>query len=329
MRYVAIKTPGDATVMSVGNTAAPHPKDDEVLISVAFAGVNRPDVIQRMGLYPPPPGASPILGLEVSGVVAEVGSAVTKFKVGDEVCALTNGGGYAQQVCAPQGQCLPKPEGLSMAEAAALPETCFTVWANVFDRGGLKAGEVLLVHGGASGIGTTAIQMAAAMGATVIATASNDHKCSVCIELGAVAAINYNDEDFVERVKVLTDGHGADVILDMVGGDYIERNIAVAAVDGRIVNIAYLRGPQANVNFMPIMLKRLTMTGSTLRPQSQDAKSKIADRLKANVWPLISSGKVKPRMAAEFSVDDVADAHVLMESNELVGKVVLNLAAKA
>lgn len=325
MRFVDIREPGDASVMVVGNTDTPQIKEDEVLIKVAFAGVNRPDVIQRMGLYPPPPGASPILGLEVSGIIVEVGSAVSRFKVGDEVCSLTNGGGYAEYVSAPQGQCLPKPEGLSLAEAAALPETCFTVWTNVFDRGGLKAGETLLVHGGASGIGTTAIQMATAMGCKVIATASTDEKCKACIDVGAESAINYNKEDFVEVVNQITNGHGADVILDMVGGDYIERNLQAAAIEGRIVNIAFLRGPQAEVNFMPVMLKRLTMTGSTLRPQSPEAKARIANSLEKNIWPLIAVGKIKPLMAGEFIMDKACDAHSLMESNGLIGKVVLDM----
>jgi len=326
MRFVDIKEPGDVSGMVIGDTKIPSIGAEEVLIKVAYAGVNRPDVIQRLGLYPPPPGASPILGLEVSGVVAAVGGDVDQYQVGDEVCALTNGGGYAEYVSAPQGQCLPKPAGLSLAEAAALPETCFTVWTNLFARGGLQAGEVALIHGGGSGIGTTAIQMAKGMGATVIVTASSEEKCQACLELGADAAIDYNREDFVERVMALSDNHGADVILDMVGGDYIERNMAVAAVEGRIVNIAYLRGPQAQVNFMPVMLKRLTLTGSTLRPQSAEAKAAIGASLQANIWPLIAAGQIKPALAAQFALEQVAEAHSLMESNSVIGKIVLAVA---
>ena len=323
MRFVDIKEPGDVSGMVIGDTEIPQLGAGDVLIKVAYAGVNRPDVIQRLGLYPPPPGASPILGLEVSGVVAGVGSEVDKYRLGDEVCALTNGGGYAEYVTAAQGQCLPKPAGLSLAEAAALPETCFTVWANLFDRGRLQAGDTALIHGGGSGIGTTAIQMAKGMGATVFVTASSEQKCRACLDLGADAAIDYSSEDFVERVMALSNHHGADVILDMVGGDYIERNMQVAAVEGRIVNIAYLRGPQVQVNFMPVMLKRLTMTGSTLRPQSAQAKASIGASLEANIWPLIAAGKIKPVMAAEFPLERAAEAHSLMESNTVIGKIVL------
>ena len=325
MRYIDIKEPGDATVMTVAHSEPPAIKSDEILIKVAYAGVNRPDVIQRLGFYPPPADASPILGLEVSGTVVAVGSATARFKEGDKVCALVNGGGYAEYVNAPERQCLPIPVGLTLSEAAALPETCFTVWTNVFDRGELKADEVLLIHGGASGIGTTALQMAKAIGAKVIVTASSEAKCKACTDLGAFAAINYQHQDFVERVKELTQGQGADVILDMVGGHYIQRNIDAAAIAGRIINIAYLQGSQAEVNFMPIMLKRLTLTGSTLRPQSAKAKAIIAAQLAKYIWPLIALGQIKPLIAAEFNLEDVAKAHQLMESNELIGKIVLKL----
>lgn len=329
MRYIAMREPGDAAVLYVDTTEAPRPGAYEILIEVAYAGVNRPDVLQRQGAYPPPPGASPILGLEVSGTVLEVGSDVTSFAVGDAVCALTNGGAYAEQVVVDAGQCLPVPKGLTLAEAAALPETCFTVWSNVFDRGALQRGETLLVHGGASGIGTTAIQMAKALGATVIATASSAEKCQRCKELGADLVINYREQDFVPLIKDFTRQRGVDVILDMVGGDYINRNIQVAAMDGRIVSIAFLRGPKAEVNFMPVMLKRLTLTGATLRPQSAEVKAQIAASLRQVVWPLIEAGAVRPQLAAVFSLFEAALAHQLMESNTLIGKVVLDMKVEA
>lgn len=325
MRYVNISKPGDISVLSVETTEAPVPRENEVLIDVAYAGVNRPDIFQRLGSYPVPAGASPIMGLEVSGRVAAIGSGVTRFQVGDQVCALTNGGGYAERVCAAETQCLPVPAGLTMAEAAALPETCFTVWSNVIDRGRLQSGEWLLVHGGASGIGTTAIQMARALGARVIATASSDEKCQVCLDLGAEVAINYRQQDFVEQVRAVTDGHGADVILDMVGGDYIPRNIEVAAQDGRIVSIAFLRGAKVEVNFSLMMVKRLVLTGSTLRPQSTAQKAAIASKLQERVWPLIEAGAIRPLIAREYPLQEVAEAHKLMESNQLVGKIVLNM----
>ncbi len=325
MRYVNISKPGDISVLSVETTEAPVPRDNEVLIDVAYAGVNRPDIFQRLGSYPVPAGASPIMGLEVSGRVAAIGSGVTRFQVGDQVCALTNGGGYAERVCAAETQCLPVPAGLTMAEAAALPETCFTVWSNVIDRGRLQSGEWLLVHGGASGIGTTAIQMARALGARVIATASSDEKCQVCLDLGAEVAINYRQQDFIEQVRAVTDGHGADVILDMVGGDYIPRNIEVAAQDGRIVSIAFLRGAKVEVNFSLMMVKRLVLTGSTLRPQSTAQKAAIASKLQERVWPLIEAGAIRPLIAREYPLQEVAEAHKLMESNQLVGKIVLNM----
>ncbi|WP_439134047.1 NAD(P)H-quinone oxidoreductase [Pseudomaricurvus sp.] len=329
MRYIAMKEPGDARVLSVDTTETPQLQAGEVLIDVAYAGVNRPDVFQRMGAYPPPLGASPILGLEVSGTVTQVGSGVTQFSVGDTVCALTNGGAYAEQVAVDASQCLHVPKGLSLAEAAALPETCFTVWSNVFDRGGLKPGETLLVHGGASGIGTTAIQMAKALGSRVIATASSADKCQMCLDLGADLAINYREEDYVEVIKSFTDKRGVDVTLDMVGGDYIDRNIQVAAMDGRIVSIAFLRGPKAEVNFMPVMLKRLTLTGSTLRPQPPEVKAQIATQLEAIVWPLIVTGKIKPQLAKIFSLYDAPEAHQMMEDNKIIGKIVLDMQAES
>ncbi len=325
MKCIHIAEPGGPEVMILGECERPQPSGDEVLIRVAYAGVNRPDVLQRMGLYPPPVGASPVLGLEVSGEVCAVGDGVTRWAVGDRVCALVNGGGYAEYAVAPEGQCLPVPEGVSMAEAAALPETCFTVWTNVFDRAALQPGESLMVHAGAGGIGTTAIQMAAAVGARVFATAGSDEKADFCRSLGAELAVNYNSQDFAEAVMSHTQNRGVDVILDCIGGDYLQRNITMAAVDGRIVNIAYLRGSVAEVNFLPVMLKRLTLTGSTLRPQSAAAKTSIADALNQTIWPLIEEGKIRPVMAQEFTLVEVGKAHELMESNQLIGKIVLKI----
>ncbi|GAA5317800.1 MAG: NAD(P)H-quinone oxidoreductase [Candidatus Pelagadaptatus aseana] len=325
MKYIEVKQPGDATGMHLVEGAAPVVGAGEVLISVAYAGVNRPDVLQRLGLYPPPVDASPVLGLEVSGEIAAVGEGVARWQVGDRVCALVNGGGYAEQVVVPAGQCLPVPEGLSMAEAAALPETCFTVWSNVFDRAGLELGESLMVHAGAGGIGTTAIQMGVALGAKVFATVGSQDKAELCRSLGAELVINYCEQDFVDVVMAHTAGRGVDVTLDIVGGDYIQRNIDMAAIEGRVVNIAFLQGAKAEINCMPVMLKRLVLTGSTLRPQSTQAKALIASRLQETVWPLIESGRIKPVMAAEFDLADVAEAHQLMESNQLLGKVVLKV----
>jgi len=327
MNYVSMKEAGGPEVLDLAATTTPTPNANEVLIKVAYAGVNRPDVIQRQGLYPPPPGASPILGLEVSGEVVAVGSNVSAFDVGDQVCALTNGGGYAEYVTAPIGQCLPVPKGLPMEMAAALPETCFTVWSNVFDRGALQPNETLLIHGGASGIGTSAIQMAKAWGAKVFVTASSDEKCQACLALGADVAINYQHQDFVDVVNTETGGRGVDVILDMVGGDYIQRNITVAAMDGRIVNIAFLRGPQAEVNLLPVMLKRLTLTGSTLRPQSPAAKATIANNLQQHIWPLIEAKTMLPKLAEVFSAKNATAAHELMAGHDLIGKVVLDMTA--
>jgi len=325
MKYIDIVEGGGPDVLQLKEGASPLPGPGDVIIDVVAAGVNRPDVLQRRGLYPPPPGASPILGLEVSGHIAALGEGVTEWKVGDAVCALTNGGGYAEQVCTPATQCLPVPTGLSMVESAALPETCFTVWSNVFERAHLQAGETFLVHGGSSGIGTTAIQMARLRGATVFATAGSEEKCQACLKLGAKLAVNYKTEDFVERLRGATDGTGVDVILDMVGGDYIGQNIMLAAMDGRIVNIAYLQGSLVEVNFMPVMLKRLTMSGSTLRPQSAGIKAAIANELRRNVWPFINEGKMKPLIAATFRLEQANKAHKLMESSLHIGKIVLTL----
>ncbi len=325
MGYISMKEAGGPDVLTSATTDTPTPKPDEVLIKVAYAGVNRPDVVQRQGLYPPPPGASPILGLEVSGEIVAVGESVTAFNVGDCVCALANGGGYAQYAVAPEGQCLSAPKGLPMELAAALPETCFTVWTNVFDRGALQPGETLLIHGGASGIGTSAIQMAKAWDATVFVTVSSEQKRQACLALGADLAINYSEQDFVDVIDAETEGRGVDVILDMVGGDYIQRNMSAAALDGRIVNIAFLRGPQNELNLLPMMLKRLTLTGSTLRPQSPEAKASIAKNLQQHIWPLIEAGTMTPKLAKVFSASDATNAHQLMESHDLIGKVVLDM----
>jgi NADPH2:quinone reductase len=325
MKYIDTPTFGGPEVLILSEGQIPAIAANEILIHVSAAGVNRPDVIQRSGNYPAPKGASQILGLEVAGKVKAVGNEVSAWKIGDRVCALTNGGGYAEFVAVPEGQCLPIPEGLSMVEAAALPETAFTVWSNVFNRAELKTGESFLVHGGSSGIGTTAIQFAHAMGATVFTTAGSQEKCNTCLALGAQKAINYHETDFLEELKETTDGKGVDVILDMVGGDYIQKNLKLAAVEGRIINIAYLQGPVATVNFLPIMLKRLTVSGSTLRPQSLEVKAQIAQQLLTHIWPLYADKSIKPVIAKLFPLSKASDAHCLMESNEHIGKIVLDL----
>jgi putative PIG3 family NAD(P)H quinone oxidoreductase len=329
MKFIDTPKFGGPEVMVLAEAEYPKIESNEVLIEVHAAGVNRPDVIQRQGLYPAPKGASPILGLEVAGVVSKIGSDVKNWKIGDEVCALTNGGGYAEYVAVPEGQVLPVPKGLNMIEAASLPETHFTVWANVFDRAGLKSGERFLVHGGASGIGTTAIQMAKALSAEVFTTVGKENKIKACLDLGADLVINYQDQDYLDVLKTHTEGRGVDVILDMVGGDCIQKNISLASMEGRIVNIAYLQGPVAKVNFLPVMLKRLTLTGSTLRPQSDDVKAGIAENLKTTVWPFYegSSPKMKPVIAKVFPLEQVVDAHHLMESNQHIGKIILDLKA--
>ncbi|WP_242523937.1 NAD(P)H-quinone oxidoreductase [Microbulbifer salipaludis] len=323
MRYVDLREHGGPETLFIAEGEIPVAGDGEVLIRVTAAGVNRPDIVQRAGFYPPPAGASPVLGLEVAGDVVAVGPGVQRWNVGDRVCALTNGGGYAEYALAPEGQCLPVPFGLTDTEAAALPETFFTVWSNLVQRAELRAGEVLLVHGGSSGIGTSAIQIAANLGARVFATAGSAEKCAACERLGAERAINYREQDFVEEIHAATEGRGADVILDMVGGDYVNRNIQCAALNGRIVNIAFLAGAKVEVNMLPVMLKRLTLTGSTLRPQSLAMKAAIARELESLVWPLIEAGKIHPQLAATFALQDVADAHRLMESGRHIGKIVL------
>ena len=303
----------------------PHPFEHEILIRVAAAGVNRPDVAQRQGHYPPPKGASDLPGLEVAGHVVALGRNCTRFAVGDAVTALVAGGGYAEYVTVHESNALPVPQGLTMIEAAALPETFFTVWHNVFERCGLKSGDVFLVHGGTSGIGTTAIQLAKAFGATVLATAGSPEKCAACVELGATRAINYHLEDFVDVVKEATDGHGADVILDMVGGDYIERNFSAAAFDGHIAQIAFLNGPIADVNFTRLLVKRLTLTGSTLRPRSVAFKAGIAEALREKVWPLLEKRQILPRIDATYPLAEAAEAHRRMEASSHIGKIVLTL----
>ncbi len=325
MRYIEITEPGGPEVLQLTEGPSPQAGQGEILIKVAAAGVNRPDVAQRLGTYPVPPGASPIPGLEVCGEVVAVGEGASRFSSGEIVCALVNGGGYAEYVAVPQGQCLPVPEGLSTIEAAALPETFFTVWTNVFDRANLKSGETFLVHGGSSGIGTTAIQLAKARGATVYATAGSKEKCVACEKLGADLAVNYNEQDFVEVLKSATAGRGIDVILDMVGGDYVARNAELAALHGRIVIIATLRGKSSEISLIPILMKCLVVTGSVLRPRTDEEKAAIAASLREHAWPLIEAGTVKPVIHSVFPLEDVAKAHELMESSKHIGKIVLTL----
>lgn len=325
MRFVATTGAGGPEVMQLQQGPTPQPGPGDLLIQVGAAGVNRPDLMQRAGLYPPPPGASPILGLEVAGVVAAVGDDVGHWRPGDRVCALTNGGGYAEFVAVPAGQCLPIPEGLTFEQAAALPETFFTVWANVFDRAHLQAGETLLVHGGSGGIGNAAIQMAKAWGAQVITTAGGETKCAACRALGADLAIDYRSEDFVSAVKDFTDNRGADVILDMVGGAYVERNLAAVAVEGRIVNIAFQQGSRVDVDLMKLMLKRITLTGSTLRPRSAAYKAEVARQLNRYMWPLIAEGRIGPQLYKVLPLDEVVQAHRLLEGGSVTGKLVLKV----
>ena len=321
MRCIEIARPGGPEVLTPATRPVPRPGQGEVLIRVRHAGVNRPDALQRAGSYNPPRGASDLPGLEAAGEVAAVGPGVTRLAPGDEVCALLPGGGYAEYVVTPAAHCLPVPEGLSLQEAACLPETCFTVWSNVFMRGRLEAGETLLVHGGSSGIGTTAIQIAKAKGARVVVTAGSAGKCAACTDLGAERAINYREEAFEE---VLREMGGADVILDMVGGSYIPRDLSCLNEDGRLVMIAFLGGPVAEVNFAPMMVRRQTITGSTLRPQSVEAKARIAGELGREVWPLIPD-RLRPVMAEAFPLEDAAGAHRLLESSAHVGKIVLDV----
>ena len=323
MNCIEITEPGDPAVLKTAQREVPVCADDEVLIEVRAAGVNRPDVMQRKGLYPPPPGASDIPGLEVAGVVAGVGAQVNQWHVGDRVCALVNGGGYAEYVSVPAGQCLPVPATCSMVEAASLPETFFTVWSNVFDRARLQPGESLLVHGGTSGIGVAAIQMATALGSTAYATAGSDEKCQACVELGASRAIDYKRSDFVRELQTETAGRGVDVILDMVGGEYIGRDFQLAAENGRIVSIAYQAGSKVHVDLLPVLLKRLSYTGSTLRPRSAEDKALIAAALRTNIWPHIENGNIRPVVWRTFPLEDAAGAHAGLEQGDHIGKIVL------
>jgi NADPH2:quinone reductase len=325
MTVIAIRAPGGPEVLVPEERPVPTPGAGEVLLKVTAAGVNRPDVMQRRGLYPPPPGASDIPGLEIAGEVVATGAGATRFKPGDKVTALVAGGGYAEYCPVHETNALPAPGTLSLIEAAAIPETFFTVWHNAFECGRLKSGETFLVHGGSSGIGTTAIQLARAFGARVITTAGSAEKCEACRKLGADVAINYRSEDFVAATKAATGGTGADLILDMVGGDYIERNYEAAAVEGRIVQIAFQGSSRANVDFLRIMLKRLTHTGSTLRARSVADKAAIARALEANVWPLIAEGKVRPVIYRTFPLREAAAAHALMETSTHIGKIVLTV----
>jgi len=345
MRCIEITRPGEANVLKLTCRPIPKPGPDEILIKVAAAGVNRPDVFQRQGLYPPPPGASDIPGLEVSGEIVAVshqGNDKPHWQVGQQVCALLTGGGYAEYALAHQTLCLPIPTSLNLIQAAALPETFFTVWHNVFERSALQPGETLLVHSGTSGIGSTAIQLATALGHRVFTTASSDKKCQQCLKLGAETAINYQSKDFVTAIKELTNGQGVDVILDMVGGDYVQKNIKAAAFRGRIVSIAFLRGSKVEADLMPVMLKQLTLTGSTLRSRPVEEKALIANALLDKVWPLLenrgighknvygtttqtSEKIINPLISATFPLEKVIDAHQLMESNQHMGKIILTI----
>jgi len=326
MTVIEARASGGPEVLVPGERPVPLPGPDEVLIVVEAAGINRPDVLQRQGLYPPPKGASDLLGLEVAGAVVAVGENVTRFKEGDFVCALVNGGGYAEFAVAPEATTLLAPIGLDAVQAAALPETIFTVWHNVFERGGLEPGEWLLVHGGASGIGTTAIQLATALGAKVITTVGSAEKVKACEALGAVRAINYREEDFVDVVREVTEKHGADVILDMIGGDYIERNLKVAAVEGHIVQIAFLKTSKVEIDLMRLMMRRLTLTGSTLRAQLPTAKARMALAIEERIWPLVADGKFKPVIDSTFQMTEAAEAHRRIDDPAHIGKIVLKTA---
>lgn len=325
MNVIEIYRFGGPEVLEPATRPVPEPQPGEVLIKVAAAGVNRPDLLQRSGGYAPPPGASDIPGLEVAGTIVALGVGSGSWQIGDQVCALLAGGGYAEYCAAPAQQCLPVPAGLNLVQAASLPETFFTVWANVFDRARLQPGESFLVHGGSSGIGITAIQLAHEFGAKVFTTAGSDEKCEACRKLGADLAINYRAEDFVEVITAHTQGKGVNVILDMVGGDYVQRNLKVLAVEGRLVQIAFLKGSIVEVNLGPLMVKRQVLTGSTLRPRSVAEKGAIAAALRERVWPLIASGRIKPVVHATFPLNAAADAHRLMESSAHIGKIVLTV----
>ena len=326
MRYIKISEYGGPEVMEIKVGQVPNPGKGDVLVKVHVAGVNRPDVMQRQGLYLPPPGASPILGLEVAGEVVATGSDVSAWSVSDRVCALTNGGGYAEYVVVPAGQCLPVPEGLNMEEAASLPETFFTVWINVFERARLKPDETFLVHGGSGGIGITAIQMAKSIGSKVFTTAGNTEKCAACHRMGADVAVNYHNQNYVKVLKEVTDGLGVDVILDIVGGDYVARNLELAAKGGRIVNLSFIKGSRIEIDLMPVLLKRLTISGSTLRPRSAEFKASIANKLRSRIWPLIENREIKPLIAARFPLADAPESHKLMESSKHIGKIILTVA---
>jgi putative PIG3 family NAD(P)H quinone oxidoreductase len=325
MRAVVITEPGGPEVLEVEERPVPLAGEDEILVAVAAAGVNRPDVAQRKGQYPPPPGASDIPGLEISGIVAAVGPGARRFEVGDEVVALVSGGGYAEYCVVHETNALPLPKPLTLVEGAGVPETTFTVWHNVFERGRLRPGEWLLVHGGASGIGTTAIQLAKAFGAFVVTTAGSDQKCEVLKRLGADRAINYKTTDFVEATIEASLGHGADVILDMVGGDYLMRNCVAAAPDARIVSISTLAGPKAQIDLLQVRQKRLTLTGSTLRPRPRQFKAELARALEETVWPLIATGRYKPVIDTIFPLDEIVDAHRRIDSGEHIGKIILTM----
>jgi NADPH2:quinone reductase len=325
MRAVEIAKPGGPEVLRPARRPVPAPRPNEILIKVAAAGVNRPDVLQRSGNYPVPPDASDLPGLEVAGEVVAAGSSAKVFKPGDQVCALVHGGGYAEYCVAPEVQALPLPKGLSLVEAASLPETFFTVWGNVYDRGRLAPGESLLVQGGTSGIGVTAIQMAAATGNRVFATAGSDEKCAACLRLGAEKAINYRTQDFAAEIKAATGGKGVDVILDMVGGDYVPKELKCLADEGRLVFIAFLRGHKAELDINEVMRRRLTVTGSTLRPRPVEYKGALARSLREKIWPLIEAGRIKPQIFRTFPLEQAADAHRLMESSQHIGKLVLTV----
>ena len=323
MTAIVISEPGGPEVLKSETVAVPRPEAGEVLIRVAVAGVNRPDVVQRMGLYPVPPGASPLPGLEVSGTVVALGVGVEPEWIGRKICALTNGGGYAEYCVAPVDQCLPVPECLTMAEAAALPETLFTVWGNMFNRGFAREGETVLVHGGTSGIGTTAIKLGKLFGLNVIVTCGSDQKCTAAKQIGADHAINYKSQDFVEEINKITDGKGVEIVLDMVAGDYVARNLQCLKEDGRHVTIAVQGGLQATINMAQVMMKRLILTGSTLRPQSAARKALLGDELHRYVWPDVEAGKLKPVMDESFPLADAAKAHAHMEAGDHIGKIVL------
>jgi NADPH2:quinone reductase len=325
MRAVEIAKPGGPEVLTPVARAVPSPRVGEILVKVAAAGVNRPDVLQRMGNYAPPPDASDLPGLEIAGTVAACGEGVSQWKPGEPICALTHGGGYAEYCAVPAVQALPIPKGLSEIEAASLPETFFTVWNNVYDRGKLAPGESLLVQGGSSGIGVTAIQMAVATGNRVLVTAGSDDKCAACVALGAEFAINYRSQDFVAEVKTATDGRGVDVILDMVGGDYVPRELKCLADEGRLVFIAFQRGMKTELDLNEVMRRRLTLTGSTLRPRTIEYKGYIAQNLRERFWPLIEAGKIRPQIFKTFPLAQAADAHRLMESSQHIGKIILTV----